>query len=239
MNNALFLDFVMRMAQRLENKEDYEWNNFTEESSKVDFLYQSREIFKDYYKMCEMPLPRYFPTNRYQDDYETNQEKWKKLYKRARDDEFIFDEITGNMYINTISLDENGQRYGIKESEIYKQALDQIVVVGTLSGIDIELDTIEFFKWLGIENPYKDYYKNMIKDYYLTNEKQIRKDNKFIYIPIKEISKSKDQIETIKTWFSYEIDYKNEDNMLIFDKNKFYKWINISEKKKFLDRLFS
>lgn len=239
MNNTLFLDFVMRMSQRLENKEDYEWNKFTEGSSKVDFLYQSREIFKEYYKMCEMPLPRYFPTNRYQDDYETNQEKWKKLYKRAGNDEFIFDEISGNMYLNTIILDENGQRYGIKESEIYKQALDQIVVVGTLSGIDIELDTREFFKWLDIENPYKDYYKNLIKNYYLSHEKQVKKDNNFIYLPLSEISKGKEQSETIISWINPDIDFENEENVLIFDKNKFYKWIKISEKKNFLDRLFS
>ena len=79
----------------------------------------------------------------------------------------------------------------------------------------------------------------MIKNYYLTNEKQIRKDNESIYIPIKEITKSKDQIETIKTWISYDVDYKNEGNKLIFDKDTFYKWLDISEKKNFLKRFFS
>ena len=51
--------------------------------------------------------------------------------------------------------------------------------------------------------------------------------------------RGREQNETLISWISSDIDFKNEDDMLIFDKNKFYKWINISEKKNLLERLFS
>ncbi len=44
MDSSLFKDYIMQMSKRLENKDDYEWNHFADGVSKVDFLYQTREI---------------------------------------------------------------------------------------------------------------------------------------------------------------------------------------------------
>lgn len=236
-NNTLFKDFVMRMAERLENKYEYEWNYFGN-SNKVDFLYQTREIFREYYNMCEMPLPRYFPDKRYSDDYETNQEKWKKLYKRSGEEFFIFDEISGNLFYNIKLLDENSKLYGTNESAVYKQALNPRVVVGTLSGIDIELDTLEFFKWIEVDNPYKNYYKDIIKTYFIENEKSIIKDSEFVYIPSDKISKNEEQLNTIYNWIKNYISIQIDDNYLKIDKEDFYKWLDIAEKKSLLEKLF-
>lgn len=239
MDNTLFLDFVLRMSSRLEAWEDYSWNYFGEKGEKVDFLYQTREIFREYYKMVNMPLPRYFPTDRYSDDFESNQEKWRKLYKGTSGDSFKYDESLGHLFFKTTVIDENSTKnYRRPESDIYKEALPQYVVHGSLSGIDIELDTKEFFKWLEIENPYENYYKNRIIDFYYNHKELIEFDKTSLKFPTMKLADNKDLIKRYEENIPSDIILHIDETVLELDKDKFFKWTNITEKTSFLDRIF-
>ncbi len=153
-DNTLFCDFCYRMSQRLESNEDYKWDNYTEENS-FDFLFNTREIFKDYYEEVEMPLPRYFPEKKYNDDTQANKEKWANLYRGSKE-LFIYDKDTGNMFFQITSLNENYRTYGASTGQIYADALPQEVCVGSVHGvINIELYADKFFDWIEVENPYK------------------------------------------------------------------------------------
>lgn len=153
-DNTLFLDFSFRMARRLENSSDYKWDNYTENSG-FDFLYNSREIFREIYEEAEMPLPRYFPEKKYNDDSESNKENWKNLYLGSKSD-FIYDQDTGHLYYNIKKLNENDKYYGTSTAQIYADALPQEVCVNSVHGaVNIGLYTDEFFDWIEVENPYK------------------------------------------------------------------------------------
>lgn len=153
-DSTLFLDFCYRMASRLESAEDYCWDNYTEENS-FDFLFNTREIFKEYYKETETPLPRYFPEKKYNDDTEANREKWANLYRGSKE-LFKYNEETGHMFVKITSLDENYRTFGASTGQIYADALPQEVCVGSVHGvINIELYTDRFFDWIEVENPYK------------------------------------------------------------------------------------
>ena len=153
-DSTLFQDFCFRMAMRLESAQDYCWDNYTEENS-FDFLFNTREIFKEYYKETETPLPRYFPEKKYNDDTEANREKWANLYRGSKE-LFVYDKETGHMFFQITSLDENYRTYGASTGQIYADALPQEVCVGSVHGvINIELYTDRFFDWIDVENPYK------------------------------------------------------------------------------------
>ncbi|WP_300409150.1 restriction endonuclease PLD domain-containing protein [Lagierella sp.] len=153
-DNTLFSDFCYRMSQRLESAHDYKWDNYTEDNS-FDFLFNTREIFKEYYEEAEMPLPRYFPEKKYNDDTEANREKWANLYRGSKE-LFVYDKDSGHMFFQITSLDENYRTYGASTGQIYADALPQEVCVGSVHGvINIELYTDKFFEWIEVENPYE------------------------------------------------------------------------------------
>ncbi len=129
--------------------------------------------------------------------------------------------------------------YGRNESDIYKQGLDQKVVVGSLTGIDIELDTREFFKWINIENPYSKYYRNLIKDYFVNNKKFVEKDKDYIYLPLRFNSSADEEIATISEWISGEINVKKNQDNFIFPRSDFFDWIGIKDSSSFFSKLFS
>lgn len=152
-DNTLFLDFCYRMGLRLESEEDYKWDTYTEDNN-FDFLYNSREIFRDYYEEADLPLPRYFPEKKYNDDTEANKEKWKNLYRGSRD-LFVYDEETGNLFVNISQLNESYRTYGASTGQIYADALPQEVCVGSVHGVvNIELITAKFLDWIEVKNPY-------------------------------------------------------------------------------------
>lgn len=152
-DNTLFLDFCYRMALRLESEDAYKRDIYNEDNN-FDFLYNSREILKEYYEEADLPLPRYFPEKKYNDDTEANKEKWKNLYRGSRD-LFVYDEETGNLFVNISQLNESYRTYGASTGQIYADALPQEVCVGSVHGVvNIELDTAKFLAWIEVENPF-------------------------------------------------------------------------------------
>lgn len=240
MTDTLFKDFVVRFSALLEDNE-LNWDYF-EHNGKIDFLHHTREIFKEYYREAGLPVPPYFPASRYDDSQETNQEKWRKLYSGTSQDQFKFNLESGHLFFKMSVLDENaGRRYsGALPSSVYRDALSPKVVVGSKDGTDVELDTIEFFKWIGIENPFTDAYKKWLKHKYLDEAMFYEKENGRVlgartqeltggnadlihqyiyYIPAATIKKA--DVETIK-----------------LHKKEFLDWIGIKEKGSFLTKWF-
>lgn len=156
----LFKDFCVRMCERLENSENYTWNYYTE-TNNFDFLYNTRQIFMDYYKLAEIPLPRYFPEKKHNDDSETNKEKWRKLYLGSKD-EFIYDKETKHLFFKIVALNSTDKQFGPNTSQIYADALPQDVTVGRVNSVTtIELITDKFFEWIEIENPYETLFQKL------------------------------------------------------------------------------
>lgn len=160
--NDLFKDFCMRMSERLENSENYTWNYYTD-TNNFDFLYNTREIFKEYYRIAEMPLPRYFPEKKHNDDSQTNKEKWRKLYLGSKE-AFVYDKETGHLFFKIVDLNATDKSYGINTSQIYADALPQDVAVGRVNSVTtIELLTDKFFEWLEVDNPYETIFQKIRK----------------------------------------------------------------------------
>lgn len=235
LDNKLYLDFIIRLAERLDD-ETVDWAQF-EGSGKIDFLYHTREIFKEYYEVAEMPIPRYFPMTRYDDSKETNQEKWRKLYLGTSRKEFIYDDFTGNILFKTAVLDENISMFGGgKPSDVYKNALSPMVLIGSKDSVDIELETHLFFEWIEVDNPYEHEYKQTLKKYYLENKTQIKEDVETgtIIIDMNEVVDGRQigAVEQYKFYLPKELIVKDTENHLVeIRAEAFCEWLGIEYKK--------
>lgn len=234
LNDNLFLDFLVRMAERLSD-ENLHWVHF-EQGSKIDFLFHTREIFKEYYSIAKLPLPGYFPLMRYDDSKETNQEKWRKLYLGTSMSDFKFDDYTGNLLFKTATLDENISRFGGgKPSEIYKNALSPKVLVGSKDSADIELDTQLFFGWIEVDNPFEVKYKQQVRDYYLQNKikfKKVHADGT-IDINMSEVMNGRQNgaVEQYKHYMPETIVCERKENHLVkLNFKAFCEWIEVPYK---------
>lgn len=78
---ALYKDFTYRIGEKIKNGEGF--------YSTDDFLSGAREIFKEYYKECGMPLPVWFPQEKFNDYQERGQLLWRELYT-SHSDSFDF-----------------------------------------------------------------------------------------------------------------------------------------------------
>lgn len=240
LNNILFDDFIFRLSEHLSNDET-NWVNFGA-TGKIDFLYHSREIFKEYYEMSNIPLPIYFPLTRYDDSKETNQEKWRKLYLGTSQKDFKFDEISGNLLFKMSLLDENISRFGGgKPSEIYKNALSQKVIVGSKDGTDIELDTPLFFEWINIEDPFVAYYQKNIEKLFKERVDLFHenKQEKTITFNLEDLIQNADTIERYQYYIPNDLIIKNGRNNFTVKRDSFYKWLNVTPKKTLWDRMIS
>lgn len=150
----LYQDFILRLAGKL-STEGTDWENYPKKG-KVDFLHYARKVFKEYYEMLDQPLPIYFPTSRFDDSQESNQEKWRKLFLGSSHEDFHYNREFDRLIFKIVSLDENlPMRYSeTKPSIIYRKALSPKVIHGSADGLDIELEASLFFEWIDIPNPY-------------------------------------------------------------------------------------
>lgn len=76
-NPTLYKDFTYRIGEKIKHGEMF--------YSTEDFLSGARQIFKEYYKECNMPLPEWFPQERFNDYQERGQRLWRELYKSHAD----------------------------------------------------------------------------------------------------------------------------------------------------------
>ena len=80
-NSTLYKDFTYRMGEKIKHGENF--------YSTEDFLSGARDIFKEYYKESNIPLPGWFPEKKFSDYLERGQRLWRELYK-SHSDSFDF-----------------------------------------------------------------------------------------------------------------------------------------------------
>ena len=170
-NDTLFQDFVIRFAEKLTN-DNLSWKNYSLHSSTglIDFLYWSREIFKEYFEIAQIEIPAWFPETRYDDTVENNQSLWRKLYEYNHQD-FKIQKEKGVYLFKLKSLDsEEGQsnRFGTKilPSTKYLNALSQKCKNDNNSSDIIEIKIKEFHDWIRVPLPKELEHKKTILDFF-------------------------------------------------------------------------
>lgn len=155
LNNTLFKDFVMRMANLLEDDET-PWRDFNTETGRLDFLVMTRKLFKDYYEMVDLPLPDYFSDSICDDFKESSRNRWAKLYLTQQDD-FQYREGDDSLLFDISKLNTfNG--FTADSIEKYRNALPIELCVDGINGKRgkfVEIKAPEFFRWIGEHNPYE------------------------------------------------------------------------------------
>ena len=156
LNNTLFKDFVLRMASLLEDDET-PWRSFDPETGRLDFLAQTRQLFRDYYKMAGLDVPEYFADTICDDFKESSRNSWAKLYLTQEDD-FKYRESDDSMLFDISKLNPaNG--FTADSIEKYRNALPIELCVNGINGKRgkfVEIKAKEFFNWIGERNPYAD-----------------------------------------------------------------------------------
>lgn len=154
LNNDLFKDFVVRMANLLED-DSRPWRKFDSKTGRLDFLSNSRAIFKRYYELAGQKLPDYFSDTICDDYKESARNRWAKLFltqqsdfiHREKDDSLLFDISKLNTF-NGFSADS---------VEEYRNALPVELCVNGINGKTgkfVEIKAQPFFDWIGEKNPY-------------------------------------------------------------------------------------
>lgn len=138
-DNTLFMDFCFRVCEMIRNGEKIYKNSF-------DCLWLAREIFKDYYRKVDLKLPDYFPTHPFDDYKIRGKNMWKTLlvenpdiFRYSPDDDQLTVTLTG------IMSDE--------EKQNYLNYID-VACVKEDMGLHTLLRATNFFKWLGVKNPF-------------------------------------------------------------------------------------
>lgn len=155
LDNTLFKDFVMRMANLLEDDET-PWRDFNTENGRLDFLSNTRKIFRDYYQIAGMDVPSYFADQICDDFQESSRNSWAKLYVTQAED-FKYREADKSLLFDISKLNTfNG--FTADSIEKYRNALPIELCVDGINGKRgkfVEIKAPEFFKWIGERNPYE------------------------------------------------------------------------------------
>ena len=176
-NDTLFQDFVIRFAEKLTD-DNLSWKNYSLHSSTglIDFLYWSREIFKEYFKIAQIEMPAWFPETRYDDTVENNQSLWRKLYEyNYRDFKPKEDKSVYLFKLKSLdSEDAQSNRYGTKvlPSIKYLNALSQKCKNDNNSSDIIEIKIKEFHDWIGVPVPKELEHKKTFFDFFKKNKNE-------------------------------------------------------------------
>lgn len=158
-NSLLFQDFSIKLSNRLMDENalsDFQKNR--KEDGKADFLYWTREIFKEYFLIAGIEIPEWFPQERYSDVKEQNMVNWQMLYE-AYPEKFIPKTDTEEPYylFDLMQLNSGMHTKGYydtrkPESEIYFDALDsKLCLKKTKKMVKIKIK--EFHEWIGVPIP--------------------------------------------------------------------------------------
>ncbi|KRK55065.1 hypothetical protein FC31_GL001592 [Limosilactobacillus antri DSM 16041] len=154
LNNTLFKDFALRMASLLEDDET-PWRSFDPKTGRLDFLAQTRQLFREYYKMAGMEVPEYFADTICDDFKESSRNSWAKLYLTQEDD-FKYREGDDSLLFDISKLNPaNG--FTADSIEKYRNALPIELCVNGINGKRgkfVEIKAKDFFNWIGERNPY-------------------------------------------------------------------------------------
>ncbi len=104
LDNKLFKDFVVRMAEKLAD-DDTNWRQFGD-NKQLDFLAVTRDIFRDYYQAAKMSVPSYLGDGLCDDFRETARNKWAKLYLTQMED-FVYRQENNSLVFDITKLNSS------------------------------------------------------------------------------------------------------------------------------------
>ncbi len=133
--DILYRDFLYKLEQKLNSGYEIDTN---------DILKPSRGVFKEYFKILDMPIPSYFSDERIDDYYIRGQQMWRDLY------DMKYTGFKEDKKTNTILLDDEIV-FGTKlNSSSTKKELLQYLPIGVLvedKGI-VKLNYKNFFDFI-------------------------------------------------------------------------------------------
>ena len=119
------------MASLLED-DGTPWRMFDAKTGQLDFLAMTRKLFRDYYKLADLPLPAYFADGLCDDFGENTRAKWAKLYL-AKEEEFRFRAEKNSLIFDITKLNSfNG--FSNDAVEEYRNALPVELCVDGING---------------------------------------------------------------------------------------------------------
>lgn len=145
-DNLLFRDYCFRMGEKIAHQEDL----FGDED--FDYLYCTREVFKEYYRIAGIEIPSYMPTKLYRDYANRGREMWKVLFQQDQDS-FTYKE-NGKDGKPELVVNLKEITTGVKDTNVYMNYLKQDLLVEA-AGIYTILRAEGFFEWIEVKNPYK------------------------------------------------------------------------------------
>lgn len=153
-DSILFDDFVMRMSKKIINDDvDFDKYNNCLDGKKLDFLFPTREIFKEYFEIAGKEIPEWFPMKRRDDTALRNMEKWQTRYD-ANPELFVIKENNGK---KVYFFDLNLLNKVTGQNNLGEEYLDALVPEVKLyqSNEIVKLDIKKFHKWIGVPIPEK------------------------------------------------------------------------------------
>ena len=222
------------------------------EGKKLDFLYLTRQIFKDYFKIANIS----FPNGRYDDIVKRNMEKWKfrfqmnpelfqlnpELFSSGSEEQIVY-------LFDLLTMNKIGESAGNKNigSEYLNSILPNVKTNNFSEGLII--DIFKFHNWIGLPIPEKICLE-IWKQYYLKNY-----NNFNFFLKDKCYHLDLGKIEDIKNKENFiEILNENcildlEDNIIKIKVFEFHNWINLpipeninkqlEKKKTFFEKIFN
>ena len=144
-DNLLFRDYCFRMGEKIAHHDEMFDNE------EFDYLYCTREIFKEYYRIAGQNVPEYMPSSLYHDYANRGREMWKVLFQQDQSRFSYRENGKDNKPELVVNLKEiaNG-----KDAGVYMNYLRQDLLVEA-AGIYTILRANDFFEWIEIKNPWR------------------------------------------------------------------------------------
>ncbi len=151
-DNLLFRDYCYRMGEKIAHQEDLFGDG------DFDYLYCTRQIFRDYYRIAEREAPDYMPKKLYRDYANRGREMWKVLFQQDQNSFTYREKGKDGKPELVVNLKEITT--GSKDTNVYMNYLRQDLLVEA-AGIYTILRAEAFFDWIGTKNPWRK--KGMIE----------------------------------------------------------------------------
>lgn len=249
-NSVLFNDFVVRMADRL-SEDNVNLLNYSAcaEGEKVDFLYLTRQIFKEYFEIANISLPQWFPEGRYDDIVKRNMEKWKLRFQMNPEMfQLKFDKQAVYIF-DLLTMSRIGEAGGNKTvgNEYLNSILPSVKINNSNEAIVI--DAFKFHNWIGLPVPEK-FCLEIWKQYYLKsfNNFSFFLKDKCYHLDLEKIGNIEDRENFIET-LNENCILDLEDNIIKIKVLEFHSWINLpipeninrqlEKKKTFFEKIFN
>ena len=145
-DNLLFRDYCYRIGEKIAYQEDLFGDG------DFDYLFITRQIFREYYQIAGIDVPEYMPQKLYKDYVVRGREMWKVLFQQDQSS-FTYREH-GKDGRPELMVNLKEITSGVRDMSVYMNYLKQDLLVEA-AGIYTILHAEGFFEWIGVKNPWR------------------------------------------------------------------------------------